>query len=607
MNKLEKTALISSVVNLVLTILKFLLAVVTNSIALLAEAWHSLSDIFSSLIVFLALRADRKVEEEQKAEKEYRPLFSDFKKMQSVDEYELVPAERRRIQIFRSGNIEQKVAIGIGLFLLFVSYSIARKVIGHEVIVLQQVKLAAVVISILAFFSYLLYRFEFYIGEKNNSPGLIADGYHSKIDMLASVLVVVTLISDMMGLHIDKLAAIIICILIFTHAVHVLIRALKSYFSDEEFVFHRHIVVEDACVHFLKEQVPEYTEALYLKLACWLNIKGDKNYIRKKINLYLRNGIVFLAAIVYLLSGFYVVGVSEKAIVERFGRPMYSGRFIGPGLHYHLPWPIDIVRKVNTERIRRIIVGYEKKEDVPIILWTNIHYLKEYPFLTGEYSFINFNLKIHYKIKEIYQYLYNSQAPDKLLKNIAHRLVRDIMGKRQFFSTITVDRDILEEVIEDYLQKEMDRYSTGIEIVAVAFRDMHPPTDVAPAFEDVVSAHEDYETYIHEAECYRNQIIPEAQGEAVRIKSEAKAYLYKKKVESSGDAARFNLQLQPYKDSKKITMTRLYLETLEQTLSGVDKFIVYPREGEQKPEIWFYEKDVNPFFINNKQIKEIEK
>ncbi|NOX97571.1 MAG: FtsH protease activity modulator HflK, partial [Nitrospirae bacterium] len=221
----------------------------------------------------------------------------------------------------------------------------------------------------------------------------------------------------------------------------------------------------------------------------------------------------------------------------------------------------------------------------------------EFSFLTGEYSFADLNLQIHYKVKCVYAYLYNCQAPERLLGNITYRIVRAIMGTRRLFPSLTVDRDILEEKIKDLLQAEADNHSLGIEVVTVAFRDMHPPTDVAPAFEDVVSAHEDYETYINEAQGYRNQILPMARGEAERVKEESSAYRNKKLVESNGEANRFRLQLRQYEKAKEITKTRLYLETLEEALPEVNKFIVALRKGEERPELWFYEGDSMPLFI----------
>ncbi len=602
MNKQEKTALISSGINLFLTVAKFNLAALTGSIALLAESWHSLSDIFSSFIVFLALRADRRAGKERKAEeKEGRPTFTDLKKMSSVDERELTSLGRGKMHIFRPGKVEHKVAIGIGLFLIFVSYRIFGKVISPEEILLEHAMPVALGISVLALFSYLLYRFEFHIGEATDSPGLIADGYHSKIDMLASLLVVFTLISYKLDLHLDKPAAVIICLLIFTHAVHVLIHALRSYFREQEKPpTDREVIVEDIWVRFLKEKMPEHIGRLYLALARLFHLKGDEILIRKKVNLLLKVTVPFLALIVYLLSGFYMLRVNEEAIVERFGKPLNCENPLGPGLHYHLPWPVEVVNRIDTERLRRIVVGYQGREDVPAILWTNIHYRKEFPFLTGEYSFADLNLQIHYKVKGIYAYLYNCQAPDMLLSNMAYRIVRDLMGKRRFFPTITVDRDVLERKIKELLQREADNHSLGIEIVTVAFRDMHPPTDVAPAFEDVVSSHEDYETYINEAQGYSNQVIPMARGEAERVRAESSAYRNKKLVQSRGEANRFCLQLSQYEKAKDITKTRLYLEALEESLPAVNKFIVEFRKGEERPELWFYEGDLMPLFIEKR-------
>ncbi|MFH1904346.1 MAG: FtsH protease activity modulator HflK [bacterium] len=589
MTKEEITALISSFVNLVLTVIKFCLAIYTGSIALLAEAWHSLSDIFSSFMVFAAIRADRigSISEERATQSQeiYRDTGSIFKDEDSHQKEKPSLAGKR----FFTG-LEEKVAVGIGLFLIFASYKIFMKVIHPETIAIRNPVPVALVILILALFSYLLFKFEVYVGEKSKSPGLIADGYHSKIDMFASMLVSVALVSEHIGFRIDKIAAVVICVAILIHALHVLTRALKAYIHPQGKAYLKGAQPhEDILVVFIKEKLPLLMDRLYTALSKKLHLEGSYNQNKIILNKIITIVVLIIVAGIYFSSGIYMLKPYEKAIVERFGKPLNITKPVLPGLHYALPLPIDRINRVDTERIRRISIGYKASKDYQLILWTNIHYKEEMPFLTGENSFLGLTMNVHYRIQNLSDFLYKNSSPEGLMEELANTILTNTLSKRVFFPTITVNREGLEEEILEILQTKLDEFKTGIWIEGIHFRDMHPPTDIAPAFEDVVSAQEDYETYIHKAKGYENKVIPNARATKIKMKNEAIAYRNNVLAKSKGETGRFLDQQAAYRKHPDITETRLYIEGMEEILPDVQKFIICPKEGEKIPDIWFFQ------------------
>jgi len=445
--------------------------------------------------------------------------------------------------------------------------------------------------SLLALGSYLLSKFEVYVGEKSKSPGLIADGYHSKVDMFGSILVVVALLSEHLGFHIDKIAAVVICGIIFIHALHVLTTALKAYMHPQEKSYLKDAQQhEDILVVFIKEKLPLLIDRLYAALSKKLYLNG-KNYNQNKkvLNRIMLVVVLVIVVGIYFSSGIYMLRSNEKAIVERFGKPLNITKPVLSGLHYALPSPIDKINRVDTEGIRRISVGYKSNKDYPLILWTNVHYKEELSFLTGENSFLGLTMNVHYKINDIYDFLYENSLPEGLMEELANTILTNILAKRAFFSTITVDREKLEYQVREVLQMKLDEFKTGIGIVGVYLRDIHPPTDIAPAFEDVVSAQEDYETYIHKAKGYENKVIPNARAVKVKMKNEAVAYRNNMLKKSRGEAKRFLNQQTAYRKHPDITETRLYIEGMEEILPDVQKFIICPKKGEKTPDIWFFQ------------------
>ncbi len=570
MTKQEKTAVISICTNVVLTAAKFVLASVTASLALLAEAYHSFADVLSSTAVFAALRADRHAHSKTAA----------GRKSQEGD------AETKP-RFFSPGNWENKAGLAIGLVLAVAAINIFRKASQPTPIPIRYPFVAAVAVGLLALCSYFLYRFETSVGKETKSTALIADGRHAQTDMLASVLVMFALVASKTGVGFDRVAASIIGLFILSNAFYVLVQAGRSYAARiRGNEISGRVIYEDTLFLVFHRVFSHFDKVLWERLARLPGLKSSPHTARRRFGAGLVMIVVLVGAGVYGASGFYVIRPGEGAIVERFGRPLQKEEPVGPGLHYRAPWPVDRVRKVDVDAIRRLTIGYTTGERKNLILWTNIHYLSEYSVITGEGPFLDVAMNVHYKIGDPFRYLYKSAAPDAAVEMIGSQVLRETLGSEPFFPAMTSERNVLERVIRDEIQARLYEHELGILIGNVYFRDIHPPAQVAAAFEDVVSAQEDYETHIEEACGYQKESLPLARARAVTTVKEAEAYRNAMVAQSTGKATAFLLHEQAYRKAPALTQTRMLLETVEDSLSEVPKYIVGRNKTDRKPELW---------------------
>ena len=133
---------------------------------------------------------------------------------------------------------------------------------------------------------------------------------------------------------------------------------------------------------------------------------------------------------------------------------------------------------------------------------------------------------------------------------------------------------MIQEETKELLQITLDKYETGVIVVAVQLQDVSPPKQVIDAFKDVASAKEDKNRMINEAEGYRNDVIPKARGEAQAMIRKAEGFRESRIKRAEGDVAKFKAIVKEYNKAKDVTKERLYLEAMEEILPGIDKYIV---------------------------------
>ena len=282
---------------------------------------------------------------------------------------------------------------------------------------------------------------------------------------------------------------------------------------------------------------------------------------------YVVGGLLLL----WIISGIYVVGPDEVGVVRRFGEQV---RQTTPGMHYHLPVPIEKVNTPKVKEVKRVEIGFRSLGGGRIRQVPN-----ESLMLTGDENIVDVQLVVQYRIKEPENYLFEVRNPETTIHSAAEAALRQIIGARKIDEALTTGKAVIQDSTHQLLQGILDRYQAGIHIVAAQLQDVQPPQEVVDAFKDVASAKEDKNRIINQAEGYRNDVIPKTRGEGERILELAEAYKQERIKDAQGDSARFVQMLREYRKARSVTEKRLYLETMENILPGIEKYVIEEKQG----------------------------
>lgn len=289
----------------------------------------------------------------------------------------------------------------------------------------------------------------------------------------------------------------------------------------------------------------------------------------KNLTKYIYILIVVVIIMIYVSMGIYQVDASEVGLVKRFGRYV---RTTGPGIHFHLPPPIESVTKVDVRTLRKIEIGF-RTESVPKFSYREVE--QEALMMTGDNNFALVEAVIQYRVKDPVKYAFSLYSPYETVKFAMESVLRERVAQRGIDAVLTTDRDVIAIESKEKVQRILDEYDIGIKVENVKLQDVSPPNEVIDAFDDVNSARQDKEKYINEALKYQNDMIPKAQGKAQEILNEAMAYKQEVILKAQGDVARFLKIYEKYKLSPEITKKRYYIETMEEVLSKVKKVILF--------------------------------
>jgi len=296
-----------------------------------------------------------------------------------------------------------------------------------------------------------------------------------------------------------------------------------------------------------------------------------------KINWRLFLLLIPVLLVLWLATGIYIVQPGEQAVVRRFGK---VSRTTGPGPHFHIPPPIEQVDKVAVEQIRRIEIGFRTITPGPPARYKFVP--AESHMLTGDEQIVDAQAIVQYKVRDPAKFLFNVRdldTPSGALTDAAEVSLRQVVGQRPIDDVLIGEKLQIEIDIREFLQKIIDGYDSGLRVIEVKLQTVRPPKEVAAAFSDVVSAKEDKDTLIKNADGYREDLLPRARGQAVQIIREAEGYKEERIKRSQGDADRFLVVLNEYSKAKDVTRKRLYLETMERIMPNIKKFIIDPDTG----------------------------
>ncbi len=283
--------------------------------------------------------------------------------------------------------------------------------------------------------------------------------------------------------------------------------------------------------------------------------------------------IVAGVGVLWGLSGFFQVDAADRGVVTTFGK---FDRVVGPGLHWHAPFPFQAAATEQVTELRETLVpagGTQRGSSAGLML-------------TGDKNIVDVVIRAQWQISPemsaaagqlppVARYALLIDNPENLVLTIAEASIREIVGRNELDFIQTEGRGVVMEQTRELMQQALDAQNTGVIINSVNLEKVDPPTEeVNQAFLDVIAAGQDREQYINRAREYANKVVPEARGAAQQILEEARAYQAQVTADARGQASRFDAIYGEYAKAPEVTRQRMYLETAERVLGPMNKIIM---------------------------------
>ena len=261
-------------------------------------------------------------------------------------------------------------------------------------------------------------------------------------------------------------------------------------------------------------------------------------------------GIFLLVLLVgaWLFTGFYRIDEAERGVVQRFGAFTETTM---PGLHWHIPFPIESVSKVNANEV------------------------SDYPYstemLTADLQYVNIDMVVQFRRTDPVAFSFNVVDPELTLQDVTESALREVVGTTELEVLIAARREEIASRTREVLQRTLDDYGAGITVTSISLENVNYPDSVQAAVDDAQKARNDSDRYELEADAYARDIIPKAEGEAARVLEDAEAYRERVTADAEGEAARFEALLTEYQKAPEVTRERLYIDAIEEVYGRSNK------------------------------------
>lgn len=314
-----------------------------------------------------------------------------------------------------------------------------------------------------------------------------------------------------------------------------------------------------------------------------------------------RGGLPWLALTVSLVA--WAASSLHEITAGSHGVRLHLGSLekqaLEPGMHFSLPWPLGGVQIVDTGRVRSLVLGFRTDPGQPI-LWERAHYEGEQQSLVGGGDdFLSISVPVHFRVTDPLLYLRQIAQPETLLMQEAQRVLLALTLPRTAAQIMTQAREEMRAEFRQRLQTALDAHQSGITITDVLLRDIHPPVSVAKTFQEVISAMEEKEAYIHEAESYQRDSASNARGTAATVLTAAQSSAANRTAQVQGQSMRFRSQLAAWSASPRLYQWREGFRVFDEALGGTKKAIFDQAFTARLPAHIDLRKVLNPDFVDS--------
>ena len=505
--------------NFILASAKTILSLLSGSSALIADALHSFSDLLVSILVLAGLKFNRK-------------------------------------------KIEAIVTIIVGLFIISVAVGFAIELFTKEPVLIKNIAWAVSGQIIIIISTYLLYKYKTVIGTEEKSDSIIADGSHTKSDMLSSIGVLVSLTGTLVGLNLDRVAAFIIFFLILYQGLETIMSGISILRGDNQ-------------------DSPYLYKFPFEKKIKVIVSKNKKIIAENKKKSMTIIGLLIL--IIYLIPGFYIVDESEEAVKAVLG--IVKEETIKPGLHLNPLYLMNTIRKYETDKIKTMEYGFSYRDlgadDILVNQWETTHNSNKYyadedeeNVLTGDGSIVNINLIVEYRIGDPVKYQLSANEPDLILRIEIGSQLQKIAGSMPLFSALNTERKKIEDQLKIRLNESMAHIKTGIYIEDIFIHSLYPHLETVYMFRTVQDEEQNKETLLYDAEAVKEKQIPYYRGLAYEKIANAEADANEIILRAERDAIQYKILEKEYLKNKEALTFRLQLESRNKILKDSDKILI---------------------------------
>ena len=600
-----RTSLISIGTDIVLISLKGTMAVITGSLPILADAYHSFSDLIVSCTVLTSILLRRR-QEDKLSGPATDSTSPDAKTIQEpvVKKGPKQPEPPSTLEDAAAGYwIESLVAFFVSLVILYTAYEIVTKVMVSPPDQIRNMAVGVIGVTACVGIAYFISRFKIMVGRETGSPALVADGYHSRMDMFTSIAVLLSIMSRWIGIRLDAVVTVVIAVLIAITGINLFISSFISFTrkshirvtGDWERVF----LLLDRVVGFVSEHI--FRRRIVLPRIDFSRLQPRTWFSRRMVA-----GLAILALVIYLSTGITVVKLGEVGVRFRFGAIVDD--HLDPGLHFALPLPFEKIHKVNALRVFSVEVGFRTDpsvmKGVSVLLWETKHMVPGYEKIIeesvgflGDENLVDLSLVVHYRPQDAVVHLFRVNRIHDIMQRLTESFMREVLATERAELMMTHDRRRVLNRLKELISQDVETLGLGVEVLGVFCHDLHPPLDVVPAFRDVFSAREDYAKTINKAESYRNEALPRVRAESRKRIADAVAYELEKRMKAEGDAQKFLLTVEAYQQAPEITGYRLYVEAVEEVLAGKEKIVANQKANLGGYRLWLFRPGSGPSSI----------
>ncbi|WP_428242306.1 cation transporter [Gynuella sp.] len=546
-----RTSLVAITADSLLIGLKAGLAVFTGSTALWADALHSVTDLLISLVLLASLV------------------------IRYVQERRVVATG-----VEKAYRIESLMALFVALSILYVPYEIITQVREADTAVARNVGgiwigIVGVIITILI--AYFMAQLKTSVGRDTQSPALEADGYHSHLDVLSSLAVLLSFVGMLMGLYLDHLVAVLIAVLVGIAGIELLISGLRSLLLGQALV---QLSVSDAFFSLLQKSVA----GRKLVDAVWRFWRGIRM-------------IPPMLYIVGLLSAYAASGITQIPLGYQ-GVKLVFARVVGEpldtGLHYHWPWPMGSIKQVPQQQVHRMLIGtpLAVEQSGSPLLWQQWRESTDDPrdigkhFITADEALVNVTIAMQYRLGDWGRQWNSVNQVDAMINAYATSALSQAVACHRFDDLLNSVPDGFLLTIRRQVEQSLAAVGLTVTIINMHLLKVQPPNQTVALYRDMFVAQQESARLKLLAEAENFQQVHTALAEKILLASEASASQLEQQIMATGDAGRFSSMADIYRIFPKLIEFNRYLEHIQNTLADRQLTIIDQSFDNRDLRVW---------------------